>query len=116
MIRIDCTQISQELPGSDLTDSGPVRQAHDCLVKNGYAILDNVLPTALVATLKRAFEARYAAYFSDEPSEEKLTVGDRREILGPGDAYHFSSRIPHRFRNPGDEECELISACTPPYL
>ena len=46
----------------------------------------------------------------------ELTVGDRREILGPGDAYHFSSRIPHRFRNPGDEECELISACTPPYL
>lgn len=46
----------------------------------------------------------------------ELTVGERREVLGPGDAYHFSSRIPHRFRNPGDEECELISACTPPYL
>lgn len=81
MIRIDCTQISRELPGSDLTDSEPVRQAHDCLVKNGYAILDNVLPTGLVATLKRAFEARYAAYFSDDPSEEKLTVGDRRVLL-----------------------------------
>ncbi|KAA0682374.1 cupin domain-containing protein [Roseomonas genomospecies 6] len=46
----------------------------------------------------------------------ELTVGDRKEILGPGDAYLFDSRIPHRFRNIGDEECEIISACTPPYL
>lgn len=46
----------------------------------------------------------------------ELTVGDRKEILGPGDAYLFDSRIPHRFRNLGDEECEIVSACTPPYL
>ncbi|HYH19084.1 MAG TPA: cupin domain-containing protein [Azospirillum sp.] len=46
----------------------------------------------------------------------ELTVGDRKEILGPGDAYLFDSRTPHRFRNLDDEECELISACTPPYL
>lgn len=46
----------------------------------------------------------------------ELTVGDRKEILSPGDAYLFDSRIPHRFRNVGDEECEIISACTPPYL
>ncbi|MBP2291753.1 cupin domain-containing protein [Azospirillum rugosum] len=46
----------------------------------------------------------------------ELTVGDRKEILEPGDAYLFDSRIPHRFRNVGDEECEIISACTPPYL
>ncbi|HYD30059.1 MAG TPA: cupin domain-containing protein [Azospirillaceae bacterium] len=46
----------------------------------------------------------------------ELTVGDRREILGPGDAYLFDSRTPHRFRNIGDEDCEIVSACTPPYL
>lgn len=46
----------------------------------------------------------------------ELTVGDRKQVLGPGDAYLFDSRIPHRFRNIGDEDCELISACTPPYL
>ncbi|MGD8428945.1 MAG: cupin domain-containing protein [Ectothiorhodospiraceae bacterium] len=46
----------------------------------------------------------------------ELTVGTQRKLLGPGDAYHFDSRIPHRFRNIGDEDCELISACTPPYL
>jgi mannose-6-phosphate isomerase-like protein (cupin superfamily) len=35
-------------------------------------------------------------------------------VLGPGEAYYFDSRIPHRFRNPADEICELVSACTPP--
>ena len=44
----------------------------------------------------------------------EITVGDRREILGPGDAYHFDSRQPHRFRCLSSEGCEIISACTPP--
>ena len=44
----------------------------------------------------------------------EVTVGDQRRILGPGSAYYFDSRLPHRFRNPGDEVCELVSACTPP--
>ncbi|MDX1512991.1 MAG: cupin domain-containing protein [Gammaproteobacteria bacterium] len=46
----------------------------------------------------------------------EVTVGDQQRILGPGDAYYFDSRTPHRFRNVGDEPCEIISACTPPYL
>jgi transcriptional regulator with XRE-family HTH domain len=44
----------------------------------------------------------------------EVTVGSDRAVLGPGDAYYFDSRIPHRFRNPGDEVCELVSACSPP--
>jgi transcriptional regulator with XRE-family HTH domain len=44
----------------------------------------------------------------------EVTVGDQRRLLGPGDAYYFDSRLPHRFRNIGDEECEIVSACTPP--
>lgn len=44
----------------------------------------------------------------------EVTVGDQRQVLGPGDAYYFDSRTPHRFRNVGDEECEVVSACTPP--
>ncbi|MFT8808131.1 cupin domain-containing protein [Gluconobacter sp.] len=44
----------------------------------------------------------------------EITVGDRRELLGPGDAYHFDSRQPHRFRCVSPEGCEIISACTPP--
>lgn len=44
----------------------------------------------------------------------EITVGDQIATLGPGDAYLFDSRIPHRFRNTGEEPCILVSACTPP--
>jgi transcriptional regulator with XRE-family HTH domain len=44
----------------------------------------------------------------------ELTVGAETRQLGPGDAYYFTSAIPHRFHNSGDEPCEIISASTPP--
>jgi len=44
----------------------------------------------------------------------ELTVGEQRHVLGPGDAYLFSSKLPHRFRNAGPGELVLVSACTPP--
>ena len=44
----------------------------------------------------------------------EVTVEDERRILGPGDAYCFESRRPHRFRCVGAEPCEVVSACTPP--
>ena len=44
----------------------------------------------------------------------ELTVDGQSFVLGPGDAYYFNSRIPHRFRNIGDDVCEIVSACTPP--
>jgi mannose-6-phosphate isomerase-like protein (cupin superfamily) len=44
----------------------------------------------------------------------EVTVGDQRRVLGPGDAYYFDSRLPHRFRNVGEEEAEIVSACAPP--
>lgn len=44
----------------------------------------------------------------------EITVGDEIEILGPGDAYIFDSRRPHRFRNLGKDRCIIVSACTPP--
>ncbi len=45
----------------------------------------------------------------------EVTVGDRVRVLGPGEAYYFRSSIPHRFRNVGEEECVIVSACTPPF-
>lgn len=48
--------------------------------------------------------------------ELEITVGDQTRILKAGDAYLFNSRDPHRFRNISDRPCEVISACTPPYL
>lgn len=44
----------------------------------------------------------------------QVTVGDRSQVLRAGDAYYFKSNQPHQFSNPGNEACELISACTPP--
>ncbi|MDE1157591.1 MAG: cupin domain-containing protein [Neorhizobium sp.] len=48
--------------------------------------------------------------------ELELTVGAQTRILKRGDAYLFDSRLPHRYRNIGCERCEVVSACTPPYL
>jgi len=46
----------------------------------------------------------------------ELSVDGERYVLGPGDAYYFDSSRPHRFRNVGPEECEVVSACSPPSL
>jgi len=44
----------------------------------------------------------------------EVTVADQVRVLGPGDAYYFDSRLPHRFRNVGAEDCEVVSANSPP--
>lgn len=44
----------------------------------------------------------------------EITVADQVRTLSAGDAYRFNSRLPHRFRNTGGEDCVLVSACTPP--
>lgn len=44
----------------------------------------------------------------------EITVGEHRRVLGPGEAYYFDSRQPHRFRNIGSDEAVLVSASTPP--
>ncbi|UWR22702.1 cupin domain-containing protein [Sulfitobacter sp. S190] len=46
--------------------------------------------------------------------EIEITVGDDVAVLGAGEGYLFDSRLPHRFRNIGREECEIVSALTPP--
>ena len=43
-----------------------------------------------------------------------VTVADQVRSLSAGDAYRFNSRLPHRFRNTGSQDCVLVSACTPP--
>ncbi|WP_308389425.1 cupin domain-containing protein [Acidithiobacillus sp. AMEEHan] len=44
----------------------------------------------------------------------EITVGDKKKVLNAGDGYYFSSQIPHRFNNIGEEVCEIISANSPP--
>lgn len=48
--------------------------------------------------------------------ELELTVAGKTWLLGPGDAYYFDSRLPHRFRNPGKEAARIVSANTPPTI
>ena len=48
--------------------------------------------------------------------EIELTVDSEVQILTPGDGYFFDSHLSHRFRNVGDQDCEIVSANTPPSL
>lgn len=43
----------------------------------------------------------------------EVTVGNEIRVLEKGDAYYFPSTMPHRFRNVGGEEAEVVSAATP---
>ncbi|MHA2940421.1 cupin domain-containing protein [Vibrio sp. RC27] len=45
--------------------------------------------------------------------EIEVIVGNQSKILKAGDSYYFKTQQPHRFRNIGKIECELISAATP---
>ncbi len=44
----------------------------------------------------------------------EITVAGRRELLGPGDAYYYPAKLPHRWRNVGSAPAVVISGCTPP--
>jgi transcriptional regulator with XRE-family HTH domain len=44
----------------------------------------------------------------------ELTVDNEKWELGPGDAYYFDSRRPHRVRNVGKGPAQAVSVNTPP--
>ncbi len=48
--------------------------------------------------------------------EIELTVDGESRLLAAGDGYFFDSRLPHRFRNLSDQDCEIVSANNPPSL
>jgi transcriptional regulator with XRE-family HTH domain len=48
--------------------------------------------------------------------ELELTVAGKTWLLGPGDAYYFDSRLPHRFRNNGSVPARVVSANSPPTI
>ncbi|MBD3897346.1 cupin domain-containing protein [Halomonas sp. ML-15] len=45
--------------------------------------------------------------------EIEITIGGESRVLSAGEAYYFDTNVPHRFRNPGDVACKLVSCCTP---
>ena len=40
----------------------------------------------------------------------ELTVDGDTRVLSAGDGYYFDSQLPHRFRNPDSDVCEIVSA------
>lgn len=45
----------------------------------------------------------------------ELTVDDQVMLLGPGDAFQFSSQRPHRYANRSEAETIIVWAVTPPH-
>ncbi len=44
----------------------------------------------------------------------ELWVGEEHYVLNAGDSFAFNSATPHRYRNPSDQETQVIWAITPP--
>lgn len=44
----------------------------------------------------------------------EISIAGETRVLGPGEGYYFATGLPHRFRNAGEETCEIVSAHTPP--
>jgi hypothetical protein len=81
MIRIDCLGLSEGPSDDGLSGSEQVRQAYDCLVRNGYAILDRLLPEDTVAALRCAVAADAGRLLNAAPRDEALEIGDRRNLF-----------------------------------
>lgn len=74
MIRIDCRGVSTD----DLANATEIRAAHDCFIRHGYAILDNVVSEERTRELLAEFNERYAQYLHDQEAADSLAVGARR--------------------------------------
>lgn len=46
----------------------------------------------------------------------QFTFGERTEVLEKGDSIYFDAKVPHSWKNIGDEEAELLWAATPPHF
>jgi transcriptional regulator with XRE-family HTH domain len=43
-----------------------------------------------------------------------ITVGDKRYEVRPGESFYYSSRVPHRWVNEGEDEVEVVWVVSPP--
>jgi transcriptional regulator with XRE-family HTH domain len=110
---IDLTSI---IPGAMKSKKGRItfRQVGDARAHNLQILHEVYEPGADTGKAMLAHESKEGGVVI--AGELELTVGQAVRVLKPGEAYLFDSRIPHRFRNVGSEPCEVVSACTPPYL
>ena len=94
MIRFDCNGIS----AGSLASSGQLEAAADFFIREGYVVLDHVLPQETVASLHHAFEVDYAPFLRDAGSGPALRVSARRHMIALRFAGAFAD--PVVFANP----------------
>jgi transcriptional regulator with XRE-family HTH domain len=106
----------QELTARMSKGSAPIsiKQAGDARAHNLQLLYERYAPGADTGASMLEHASHEGGFVISGSLE--VTVGSQRRVLGPGDAYLFDSRVPHRFRNISDEEAVIVSACTPPYL
>ncbi|MCA0302739.1 MAG: phytanoyl-CoA dioxygenase family protein [Proteobacteria bacterium] len=95
MTRFDCNGISADPLGS----SGQLAAAADFFIREGYVVLDHVLPRDTVEALHRAFLSDYAAFVRDAATAgPALTVSGKRHMISLRFAGVFAD--PLVFANP----------------
>jgi hypothetical protein len=77
MIRIDCRGLSH----ADLSQAEPVQRAYQCLLSNGYAILDHVLTEDKARELRADLMSRSTRYLENRELEDTLKVGEGRHMV-----------------------------------
>ena len=94
MIRFDCHDAA---PGSADFPRW-IDAAADCLVRQGYLVLDNMLPPDFVEALRAAFVEDYGRFLRDDDPDDARKVGFQRYML----TLAFSGRFgdPRVFANP----------------
>lgn len=108
-------ELNPEKPTAGKSSSKPrlsLRQVGEGSSHNLQVLHERYAPGASTGKDLYAHDAEEAGVVIS--GEIELTVGERTEILREGDAYIFDSNIPHRFRNVGEDDCVIVSACTPP--
>lgn len=74
-------------------------------------LLETYPPNADTGTEMLQNDAEEGGYILEGKIE--LTVGSEVFELKANDSYYFDNNKPHRFRNPYDETCKIVSATTP---
>ncbi len=74
-------------------------------------LVERLPPGADTGAEMYVHEGEEAGYVVDGKFE--LTVDGEVYVVGKGEGYYFDSRRDHRFRNPFEEECRIVSCTTP---
>ena len=73
-------------------------------------MVENYTPGSDTGEEAYSHEGEEAGYIVSGKVE--LIVDKQTYVLNTGEGYYFESKRPHRFRNPFDEPCQIVSATT----